>query len=320
MNENEECPICSTSLKPYQVKRSGKRDSFDYNCRICGNFNITGPGAFGLRTEKYEYRDKKYILSGIIRKYNLENEFKSLNINNYNDLIKNANVPKNPLEAIDLIISFVSKRMKKANSYVFISHDADYPIAFAKDKSEFCYYLDLAQKLKYLEAKKEEDGRTSNYRLDLKGWERVDELRKKEVISDKAFVAMWFDKSMDEPWEHGFKKGLEEVGYDDPLRVDKIDYNDKIDDKIIAEIRKSGLVVADFTGNRAGVYFEAGFAMGLGIPVIWTCKKSHLKKLHFDTRQYNHISWETTEELKEKLIARIEATITNLPRNKEKTK
>jgi len=45
-----------------------------------------------------------------------------------------------------------------------------------------------------------------------------------------------------------------------------------------------------------------------------------VKKLHFDTRQYNHISWETPEELKEKLIARIEATITNLPRNKEKNK
>jgi len=113
MNENEECPICSTSLKPYQVKRSGKRDSFDYNCRICGNFNITGPGAFGLRTEKYEYRDKKYILSGIIRKYNLENEFKSLNINNYNDLIKNANVPKNPLEAIDAMMRTIQLHLLK---------------------------------------------------------------------------------------------------------------------------------------------------------------------------------------------------------------
>ena len=218
MDENEKCPICSTSLNPRQVKRSGKIDSFDYDCWICGNFNISEPGVLELGNEKYKYKDQKYILSGIIRKYNLENEYKSLNINNYNNLIKNANIPKNPLEAIDLIILFVFKSMEKANSYVFISHDAGYPIAFAKDKSEFCYYLDLAQKLKYLEVKKEEDGRIFKYRLGLKGWEHVDELRKKEVISNKAFVAMWFDKSMDEPWENGFKKGLKEVGYDDPLR------------------------------------------------------------------------------------------------------
>ena len=54
-------------------------------------------------------------------------------------------------------------------------------------------------------------------------------------------------------------------------------------------------MVADFTygddGERGGVYYEAGFAHGLNIPVFFTCQKGFLEKIHFDTRQYNHIEW-----------------------------
>ena len=57
------------------------------------------------------------------------------------------------------------------------------------------------------------------------------------------------------------------------------------------------------------MYFEAGFAMGLGRPVIWTCRKDDIDNAHFDTRQYNHIVWENEKELYEKLKNRIEATI-----------
>ena len=91
--------------------------------------------------------------------------------------------------------------------------------------------------------------------------------------------------------------------------MDLKEHNEKICDAIIAEIRKSKFVVTDFTGHRGGVYFEAGYALGLGLPVIWTCSKDDLDGSNFDTRQYNHIVWESDEELFEKLRRRIEATI-----------
>jgi nucleoside 2-deoxyribosyltransferase len=86
---------------------------------------------------------------------------------------------------------------------------------------------------------------------------------------------------------------------------------DKIDDEIVAGIRRSRFLVADFTGHRGGVYFEAGLATGLGLPVIWLCRKDELEKTHFDTRQYNFIVWESDklDELSTALKNRIEATI-----------
>jgi hypothetical protein len=55
--------------------------------------------------------------------------------------------------------------------------------------------------------------------------------------------------------------------------------------------------------------FEAGFALGLSRPVIWTCHRGQEGDMHFDTRRYNHILWEQDADLREQLYYRIAATI-----------
>jgi hypothetical protein len=87
----------------------------------------------------------------------------------------------------------------------------------------------------------------------------------------------------------------------------------KIDDEIVAEIRRSRFIVADFTSEidkpRGGVYFEARFAFGLNKPVIWTCREDLISSVHFDTRQFNHITWNSPEDLHTKLKNRIGAVL-----------
>jgi nucleoside 2-deoxyribosyltransferase len=105
---------------------------------------------------------------------------------------------------------------------------------------------------------------------------------------------MWFNDVTHAAYNDGIELAIRDSGYR-ALRIDKKEHNNKIDDEIIAEIRRSKFLVADFTCEkekvRGGVYFEAGFAMGLRIPVIWTVAKESLADVHFDTRQYNHIVW-----------------------------
>ena len=133
----------------------------------------------------------------------------------------------------------------------------------------------------------------------------------------QCFVAMWFNPSMDEAYEKGIRPAIEATGYR-PLRIDrKEDLLGKIDDAIIAEIRKSKFVVADFThgagGARGSVYYEAGFAHGLDIPVIFLCRKESMDDLPFDTRQFPHIDWTTPDELRERLKSRILASLDEGP-------
>jgi hypothetical protein len=127
-----------------------------------------------------------------------------------------------------------------------------------------------------------------------------------------GFVAMWFGSEMNLAYSEGLRPAIEANGFE-ASRVDTREHNNKIDDEIISEIRRARFVVADFScgpeGARGGVYFEAGFALALDKPVIFTVRASDLSRVHFDTRQFNHIVWETPEGLREGLTHRIGATI-----------
>jgi len=142
------------------------------------------------------------------------------------------------------------------------------------------------------------------------GWDFLDNLKTSETKSETAFVAMWFDPSVHTAWLEAIGPGIEGAGYE-PIRIDKVEHNNRIDDEIVAAIRACRFLVADFTGQRGGVYYEAGLAHGLGKQVIWLCQEDDLAKVHFDTRQYNFIVWKPDElpELKARLRNRIEATL-----------
>lgn len=149
---------------------------------------------------------------------------------------------------------------------------------------------------------------SAQYRLTIKGWERLAQIGVRPKRSDQGFVAMSFSPELNAAFKDGIKPALEATGYR-AVRVDLVEHNEKICDRIIAEIRKSALMVADFTEHRPNVYFEAGFAMGLGVTVIWTCREDHIEGAHFDTRQYNHVIWTDPQDLQKKLINRIEAVV-----------
>ncbi len=130
--------------------------------------------------------------------------------------------------------------------------------------------------------------------------------------SSQCFVAMWFDSSMDSLYKDGIEPAIRAAGYS-PFRIDREDFVGKIDDRIVAEIRRSRFIVADFThgenGARGGVYYEAGFAEGHGLNVIFTCRNDMIEKVHFDTRQFNHIVWDSPEDLRVRLENRIRRVI-----------
>ena len=147
--------------------------------------------------------------------------------------------------------------------------------------------------------------------ISAQGWEYLDRYSSGLEEKTQVFVAMSFNpdnKELISIWENAIKPAISEAGYT-PYRIDKDPHNERIDAKIMAEIKNSRFIVADFTENKHGVYFEAGYALGLGIPVIWCVRKEDLEKLHFDTRQYGHIDWENEKDLKERLYNHICAII-----------
>jgi nucleoside 2-deoxyribosyltransferase len=283
-------------------------------CPRCGNYITDGviDETEIVTIGNHIYGPIHHLISGYIRNMFENGQETKITYQSLRSIIDTVKPPRNPFEAMDRLIQYVNRKSPAIGEFEVLDSDRDYSLIYAKGRREFEYVLDQARKLDYLAPVSGTP--KPSYTLGLAGWKRLDELRRQGVDSNQAFVAMWFNDALTEVWEMGFRPALEEAGYE-PLRIDLKLHNNKICDEIIAEIRKSSLLVADFTGNRGGVYFEAGFAMGLGIPVIWTCHKDQMEHLHFDTRQYNHIVWEMPEDLKEQLINRIEATLPNRKRS-----
>ncbi|MFO0838196.1 MAG: hypothetical protein U1D55_06680 [Phycisphaerae bacterium] len=149
------------------------------------------------------------------------------------------------------------------------------------------------------------------------GWAHLAELDAggRSSRRNPGFVAMWFGDNdgqesvglMSSVFD-AMKRAIEGAGY----RADRADlalHNDFIMDKVLGMIRAAPFVVADFTGNRGGVYLEAGFARGLGIPVIHTCRTTDFEQAHFDIKQINTIVWDEPDALAEKLHHRILGTL-----------
>ena len=102
------------------------------------------------------------------------------------------------------------------------------------------------------------------------------------------------------------RKGVTAAGYK-AIFIDEVEHNDFITPELLKYIKDSKFVVVDLSHQNNGAYFEEGYAMGLGKPVIQLRQKD--VTLHFDIAQKNTIIWETEDEIPKRLKNRIKATI-----------
>lgn len=310
----QKCPVCQN---PAQGRSFGPLDcSFQFNCDSCGEFKISAealaridPGQTDLYKVSACLKERKILgqpIVTIVKSREGVEHVKGAVI--IEDILEAF--PRSFSERIDRILLNLSRLSNFFGHSISLNHNTSFSIFFAKheDESRSTWeYLSKIMGIIEIEAIKPE---AIILRLTGHGWKRIEEIERERTgrESIQTFVAMSFDEHLNSIYENGIKKAIKAAGYN-PRRIDIEEHNEKICDQIIAEIKKSRFLVADFTGHKAGVYFEAGYAMGLGISVIWLCRKDQIATTHFDTRQYNHILWEDENDLYEKLLRRIEATI-----------
>ena len=132
---------------------------------------------------------------------------------------------------------------------------------------------------------------------------------------NQIFVAMMFAKETASTYEQVYKPVIQSLNYS-AMRIDEKQFNGSIIEEITAEITDSVALIADLTGNRGGVYYEAGIARGLQlcnhpIKLILTCKRSFFdtEKVHFDVSGDNILLYENDVDLSQKLLKRLEAIL-----------
>ena len=227
---------------------------------------------------------------------------------------------------LDRFFKYLAKNLTRIGQSIIIRNPASEGSSLTRQAQELCAWIECidGDELDAIVRLLVEQNLFSKCRtsitLTAKGYERLEEVEQQLESSTQAFVAMWFDPSMEGAYSDGIDPAVRETGYT-PLRIDRKEHANKIDDEIIAEIKRSKFLIADFTCGtftndnhvtavaRGGVYYEAGFAQGLGIPVIWCCRNDCINHVHFDTRQFAHIIWNDAEDLRKRLRDRIIAVI-----------
>lgn len=130
-----------------------------------------------------------------------------------------------------------------------------------------------------------------------------------------ALVVMSFgDDPLLEDAYNGVKRVVTGCGYE-CVKVDEIEHNRRITDKVIECILSARFIVADLTGERQNCYYEVGFAHAMEKEVILLARRGEY--LHFDLKDYNFIIYENTTELESRLKERILATVGQVPAQSE---
>lgn len=134
----------------------------------------------------------------------------------------------------------------------------------------------------------------------------------KPKTMSQVFVAMCFDDERNRLYNEVLTPVVQSADYS-IMKVDVQEYEGSIIGKIVDNITDSTILIADLTGNRGGVYYEAGIAKGLQlcnhpIRIILTCEKDFFdkEKVHFDVQGDNIILYTSDEDYKERLRKRLE--------------
>jgi hypothetical protein len=131
--------------------------------------------------------------------------------------------------------------------------------------------------------------------------------RRSSVI--RVFVAMSF-RQREEPtlvdYWHAMQRAAKRARREFNLvRLDEVDGDYDIVDRIYREIDTAHLVIADLTLSSANVYLEIGYARGRQKRVIQTCRSD--TRLEFDVRNWRTLVYQNATMLEHKLLRELDA-------------
>lgn len=135
--------------------------------------------------------------------------------------------------------------------------------------------------------------------LTIAGWNRASELKKVDKQNTQAFMAMKFDIEQQKFVKTFLTPAIKKLGFDLKLLPDITSTENLIDNKLRVAIRRSRFLICDLTHGNRGAYWEAGYAEGLGLPVVYICEKKILdaqKDIHFDVSHQEIYSWTDGDE------------------------
>ena len=305
------CPVCSTHLVQ---DAHVQLDRYFYECLRCGPFSLNYEANTDLHFWMGKYEDASARLSYAINKITSRQTWALISTDQLKDILTSTQLPS-PQEQLEILILWVGEMQKRPGMRVRPDLDLIARVGatnFADLHFIIRHAIDSVAMVRGdINGSDQEIDPSSVLHLSFAGWAFYEELKRGHGASQIAFMAMQFnDAELDAVFKDYFEPAVAATGFK-LRRIDDGQAAGLIDDKLRVAIRQARFIVADLTHQNRGAYWEAGYAEGLGKPVIYTCRKDIFEDknqgTHFDTNHHLTVVWEPGKL--EKAAARLKDTI-----------
>ncbi|MEW6681618.1 MAG: hypothetical protein AB1451_01650 [Nitrospirota bacterium] len=288
MNDRTSCPACKTAVRPAGIATTRERIPVD--CPNCGRYQLTRQAELGARPRLASDPEFAMILAHAIRRMQRNNEWPVVNSDLIERIEREGRLP-DPAEQADNLVIWIGDMQRHPGEMIPLDYDNSRAVVGAFDAPGVRFIAKSLYGAGLVEFTNTDLlGRIG---LTFAGWQRYHLMRRQSTTSPRAFMAMKYnDPILDQKIYPKFKEATREAGFD-LVRLDDAPRAGLIDEQLRVEIRRARFLVADLTHDNSGAYWEAGFAEGLGKPVIYTCETGIFESrgTHFDTNHSHTIRW-----------------------------
>jgi Zn-finger nucleic acid-binding protein len=309
------CPVCDSKLKKFE----SRVDRNFLECPRCGPYSLSGTALTIIKGELERVHGGPAIMSHALYQMTKREQWALISSELLKLILENTVLPK-PSEQLANLILWLGEAQPNLGAIIDPDESA-VAAAGVVDFASLDYLIEQARGAGLIDGNISRLLSVSHYsqahslQLTMHGWQTFSNLQLGRSSSQQAFMAMKFgDKELDMVYKDHFKVGVTSTGFS-LKRLDEGQPAGLIDDRLRVEIRQSRFLIADLTHQNQGAYWEAGFAEGLGKPVIYTCRKDvfedRTKGTHFDTNHHLTVVWELDklDDAVERLKATIRATL-----------
>jgi hypothetical protein len=291
-----QCPVCGRPLLEPPSRRDRPRaDLAFYNCVYCGRFGMTRPAVRMLPSRldaSYDSTgDRVASFAHVLRRMQMAQEWPILDSNITARIIETATLPT-VQEQADNLVRWLGETHPHSGESAEVSFEGEGAVMGVHSTDGFHFVLAGLMDSGLIRTSQMVRGRALVV-LTFAGWRRFQELKIGASSGRKAFMAMQYgDPELDRIVDEHFRTAVKETGFE-LFRLDDEPKAGLLDDRMRVEIKSARFMIAELTHGNRGAYWEAGYADGLGKPVIYTCKESAWseRKTHFDTNHHLHVLW-----------------------------
>ena len=301
------CDVCGFQLNE-ETRLDPDRDTTHYDCSHCGKFGVTRNVRDDCLTADFRKSDKAHLLSHFIRKKQDSNTAPLLDLEEVSIILAKGKFPT-AKEQAEYLIRWLGEKSHEPGAFVPVSFESHGAIIGAKSENGFRFIVNGLMQQGLL-VRRNPDASRPSATLTFDGWEHFQELKRGIASGRKAFMAMPFGKDDVKQMYQYFREAADKTGF----MLETLEERPKaglIDARIRVEIQGARFLVADLTYQNNGVYWEAGYAEGLGKPVIYTCNQEQFENIHFDTNHHLTIKWalNNPQEAMDRFVATVRFTL-----------